>query len=136
MFLNIYAEYVSGKRGLLPDDVFYALAGWKYIHGSNLDIMTLIHPPFAIYLIGLSELLFMNHVMLSLVASILTLIAVYLISKRLIQDLPTVSMPTLVTIALMTDNEEKIPAMNRFMKQFCMAWRIYDDLKDWREDLN
>ena len=52
------------------------------------------------------------------------------------RNLPTVSMPTLAAIAIMTDNEEKIPAMNRFMKQFCMAWRIYDDLKDWREDLN
>jgi hypothetical protein len=52
------------------------------------------------------------------------------------RNLPTVSMPTLAAIAIMTNNEEKIPAMNRFMKQFCMAWRIYDDLKDWREDLN
>jgi dolichyl-phosphate-mannose--protein O-mannosyl transferase len=93
MFLTVYTEYVSGRRGFLSDEAFYALAGWRYVHGSSLDIMTLSHPPLAIYLIGLSELLFMNHVMLSLVVSFLTLIIVYLISKSVVPHSPIALIP-------------------------------------------
>jgi hypothetical protein len=46
-----------------------------------------------------------------------------------------VVMPSIVATATATDNEEKIPLVLDFLKNFCMGWRIYDDLNDWRADL-
>jgi hypothetical protein len=46
-----------------------------------------------------------------------------------------VVMPTLVGLALITDNECEIPKLEMFVKHFSMGWRIYDDLKDWQTDL-
>ena len=93
IFLSLYDNFISGRIGGFSDEVFYALAGWKYVHGSNLDIMTLSHPPLAIYMIGLSELLFMNHVMLGLFVSVFTLIMVYSLSKRVIFHSPIALVP-------------------------------------------
>lgn len=47
-----------------------------------------------------------------------------------------VVMPSLVALAIATDNEKKIPILSRFLRHFSMGWRVYDDLKDWHEDLN
>ena len=80
-------EYVSFGRGkgLFSDDKLYALAGWTYIRGASPDTINFEHPPLAKYLIGVSELAFMNHTMLGLVTSILTLIVLYLISRSILR---------------------------------------------------
>lgn len=44
-------------------------------------------------------------------------------------------MPTLSGLALISENKNEIPKLERFVEHFSMAWRIYDDLKDWKTDL-
>jgi 4-amino-4-deoxy-L-arabinose transferase-like glycosyltransferase len=66
------------------DDKLYALAGWHYIHGASPDTINFEHPPLAKYMIGLSELLFMNPVLLGFIFSVFTLILVYIISRNLV----------------------------------------------------
>jgi hypothetical protein len=44
-------------------------------------------------------------------------------------------MPTLTGVALISENQDKIPKLERFVEHFSMGWKIYDDLKDWRTDL-
>lgn len=46
-----------------------------------------------------------------------------------------VVLPTIAAIAYYTNKEEKIPVVWRFLRNFSMGWRIYDDLCDWRKDL-
>ena len=91
--LGLYNDFMSGRSSDFSDEAFYALAGWRYVHGSSTNIMDLIHPPLAIYMIGFSELLFMNHALLSLIFSIFTLIIVYLISKKVIPTSPIALVP-------------------------------------------
>lgn len=44
-------------------------------------------------------------------------------------------MPTLSGLALISENKNEIPKLERFVEHFSMGWRIYDDLKDWKTDL-
>jgi dolichyl-phosphate-mannose--protein O-mannosyl transferase len=81
--LEQYASFELG-RGFFSDDKLYALAGWTYIRGSSPDTINFEHPPFAKYLIGLSELAFANHTVLGLITSVLTLIVLYLVSKNIL----------------------------------------------------
>ena len=46
-----------------------------------------------------------------------------------------VVMPTLVAVAIISDNEKQIPTISNFLKHFSMGWRVFDDLMDWRKDL-
>ena len=46
-----------------------------------------------------------------------------------------VAMPTLVAVAIISDNERQIPTISNFLKHFSMGWRIFDDFIDWRKDL-
>jgi len=46
-----------------------------------------------------------------------------------------VVMPTLVALAILTENAEGIEVVYKFLQNFSMGWRIYDDLCDWRKDL-
>jgi len=78
-----YSLLIQG-RSIPSDDKLYALAGWHYIHGTSPDTVNFEHPPLAKYMIGLSEALFMNPALLGFVFSILTLILVYVISRKLV----------------------------------------------------
>ncbi len=46
-----------------------------------------------------------------------------------------VVMPTLVAVAIISDNEKQVPTVSNFLKHFSMGWRVFDDLMDWRKDL-
>lgn len=46
-----------------------------------------------------------------------------------------VVLPTLAALAVITNNESKIPKVDEFLRHFSMGWRIYDDLSDWQKDL-
>lgn len=43
--------------------------------------------------------------------------------------------PTLMAIAFVAKKEEKLPEVRRFLEEFSMGWRIFDDLMDWERDL-
>jgi hypothetical protein len=43
--------------------------------------------------------------------------------------------PTLAGVALLGNCAEKMHSLRRFVCYYCMGWRILDDLRDWREDL-
>jgi len=82
---------------MFPDDDMYALSGWQYVNGQSPDDpLNLAHPPLAKYLIGFSELIFMNQAMIGLIVSVLTLILVYLISKKFITVFPFALLPSLI----------------------------------------
>jgi hypothetical protein len=46
-----------------------------------------------------------------------------------------VVLPSLTALALVTDNEREISKLSDFLRNFSMGWRIFDDLCDWRKDL-
>jgi len=46
-----------------------------------------------------------------------------------------ITMPTLAAIALLTKNGSIIPRIAKFARHYCSAFRIQDDLRDWRNDL-
>jgi hypothetical protein len=46
-----------------------------------------------------------------------------------------VVLPSLAGLAHLTGNEEKISVIDNFLYHFSMGWRIYDDIKDWKNDL-
>jgi hypothetical protein len=43
--------------------------------------------------------------------------------------------PTLAGVALLSNRARKIAAIKRFTCHYCMGWRILDDWRDWRDDL-
>jgi hypothetical protein len=96
-----YLEYIQrGERsralGSFSDNKLYAHVGWLYIHGLSPDIINFEHPPLAKYLIGLSELVFMNEVILTVIFSVLTLLLVYFITRKITVAFPFVLFPTLI----------------------------------------
>lgn len=60
-------------------------------------------------------------------------------SARFIEDssryLSAIFMPSLAALAVASEAEDRILEITRFMRHCSMAWRVYDDLKDWRIDL-
>ncbi len=94
----ILEEYdISIHKGtVFSDDKLYALAGWRYITGTTPDTINFEHPPLAKYLIGISELIFMNQALLSLIFSVFTLSLVYLISKKILHIFPFTLLPMLI----------------------------------------
>jgi hypothetical protein len=47
-----------------------------------------------------------------------------------------VVMPTLAALAALTDYEDGVEIASRFLRNFSMGWRIFDDFCDWKKDLN
>jgi hypothetical protein len=43
--------------------------------------------------------------------------------------------PTLAGVALLSNRPKKVSAIRRFVHSYCMGWRILDDWRDWRDDL-
>lgn len=78
-----YQQALAGQ-GFMSDQDLYAWAGWNYIHGLSPDKINFTHPPLAKYIIGFSELVFGSQNLLSIVFGIVTLVFVYLITKRML----------------------------------------------------
>ncbi len=91
--LSFYRRYKKGMF-LFPDKpdaalwappndkAEYAYAGWLYIHGVSPNLINFEHPPLAKYLIGLSEIIFRNENVMGLLFGLLTLLLIFLISKK------------------------------------------------------
>jgi len=84
---------------MVSDADLYAYTGWLYVRGSPEYFLNMTsgqrypplmhitgHPPLAIYLIGLSIIIFNNQNVMSLVFASLTLIATYIISRRVLEE--------------------------------------------------
>jgi len=98
VFAKAYTDFMQGNLGLgsYSDDRLYALAGWIYVKGASPDAINFEHPPLAKYIIGLSELAFMNHTLIGLVMSSLTLIVIYLISRKVVPRFQMALIPVLL----------------------------------------
>jgi hypothetical protein len=95
VILEEYEEFLLG-RGFFSDDKLYAVAGWSYVHGASPDAINFEHPPLGKYLIGLSEIFFMNHVMLGFIFSALTLIVIFFVSRRVLANHLVALLPPLL----------------------------------------
>lgn len=84
------------KGKMISDDKLYAYAGWLYVQGKSPDIVNFEHPPLAKYLIGFSEIIFKNPAMLGFIFSLLTLIILYIISKKTLKTFPFTILPVLI----------------------------------------
>jgi hypothetical protein len=49
--------------------------------------------------------------------------------------LVAITLPTLAAIAIVTNNQTKIPQITKFLKNYWMGWKVVDDTKDWQSDL-
>ena len=56
--------------------------------------------------------------------------------SRASQYFNAVVLPSMAAIAFLSGNEDKIDNIKRFLSNFSKAWRIYDDLVDWKKDIN
>jgi hypothetical protein len=95
ILLEEYANSTLG-RGLLSDDKLYTLAGWMYVKGASPNTINFEHPPLAKYMIGFSELAFRNPAIFGLIVSVFTLLAVYLISRKVVTLFPITLIPSLL----------------------------------------
>jgi dolichyl-phosphate-mannose--protein O-mannosyl transferase len=93
-YSNILAGKPAPLERMFSDDKLYSALGWLYIHGAVPDMSA--HPPLAMYMIGLSEILFMNPVVLGTIFSILTLVLVFLTSKKVVDTFPFALLPVLI----------------------------------------
>lgn len=76
----------SLKRNAIGDDGLYTYAGWEYIHGHDPTTLNAEIPPFGKYLIGLSEVVFRNQNIFTLLAGLFALYALYLVSSTIFKD--------------------------------------------------
>ncbi|MDE1150506.1 MAG: hypothetical protein PW843_28490 [Azospirillaceae bacterium] len=51
------------------------------------------------------------------------------------QYLVSVCYPSLAAIFIMKGNSDALPSLNKFLHNYCMGWRIVDDMRDCRDDL-
>ncbi len=49
--------------------------------------------------------------------------------------LVAITLPTIAAAALLTGNQDKIPQITKFLRHYCMGWKIVDDIRDWQKDL-
>jgi dolichyl-phosphate-mannose--protein O-mannosyl transferase len=86
------------SNGIMSDADLYAYVGWLYVRGRPEYFLNTTgsqrypppmytsHPPLAMYLIGLSIIVFNNQNIMSLVFASLTLITTYIISRRVLGE--------------------------------------------------
>lgn len=51
------------------------------------------------------------------------------------QYLVAITLPSIAATALLTGNGAKMPQLERFLRYYCMGWKILDDLRDWNKDV-
>jgi hypothetical protein len=56
--------------------------------------------------------------------------------RRSSDYLVAITVPTLAAIAILTKKYYHIPRLRNFLIDYCMGWKITDDLRDWRSDLS
>ncbi|MBL7036669.1 glycosyltransferase family 39 protein [Candidatus Microgenomates bacterium] len=70
----------------IADEVVYALAGWEYVHGLNPILLNGEQPPLGKYIVGLSEVLFNNSRVGSLIFNVLLLVIFFLLADLVIDS--------------------------------------------------
>lgn len=81
------SQYVKNEKTMvITDEVFNSFAAGFFLLGNNPVYITHDHPPLGRYFVALSILIFKNEHILIIFFQFLTLLALYLISKVLIQD--------------------------------------------------
>ena len=50
--------------------------------------------------------------------------------------LVAITLPTVAAISFITNNEAKIPNLQKFLRNYWMGWKVMDDFRDWKKDLN
>jgi len=84
MWLHMISENKISIQYFFSDADYYALAGWLYIHGVPPSEFNFEHPPLAKFFIGISEVMFHSPTTMNALFGLATLLAVYLLSVRLI----------------------------------------------------
>jgi len=77
---------VKDSKMPIGDDGVYMYAGWEYIHGRDPTTLNAELPPFGKYLIGISEVVFHNQNIFSLVTGLLALWVFYLLNTVFFKD--------------------------------------------------
>lgn len=77
---------VPNSKESIGDDGLYTYAGWAYIHGQDPSLLNAEIPPFGKYLIGLTEIIFLNQNIFGLLTGIFVLIAFYILNKIIFKD--------------------------------------------------
>ena len=47
----------------------------------------------------------------------------------------TCALPSLTAVAYAAGRREEVPLISRFLREYSMGWRIFDDLVDWERDI-
>jgi hypothetical protein len=50
--------------------------------------------------------------------------------------LVAITLPTIAAIAILARVHSKITTITKFLNNYCMGWKIADDIRDWRKDIN
>jgi len=87
---------VENSKMSIGDDGVYMYAGWEYIHGRDPTTLNAELPPFGKYLIGISEVVFNNQNIFSLVTGLLALGAFYLLNTIFFKDKLLAFIPVLL----------------------------------------
>ena len=77
---------VPNSKESIGDDGLYAHAAWEYIHGKDPSLLNAEIPPFGKYLIGLTEIIFLNQNIFGLLTGIFVLISFYVLNKMIFKD--------------------------------------------------
>jgi hypothetical protein len=83
----VNSQYVSKKpKYIIPDETINSYAGWKYVNGESPILIAADTPPLGRYLIGISELLFNNANIVTVVFAVLSLLLMYLVGKQILKS--------------------------------------------------
>jgi len=81
------SQYVKGEGATwIADEILFAYAGWKYIHGGNPILLNPENPPLGKYLIGISIYLFNSEKLPTLLFSFLSLLSFYLLAALVLKN--------------------------------------------------
>lgn len=84
--IYVNSQYVSKHpSAIIPDETALSYAGAALIRGVNPVLIIADTPPLGKYLIGISEVLFNNPAIISLIFAVLSLILLYLVGKQIFQ---------------------------------------------------
>lgn len=83
---NKNKKFVPNNEEKIGDDGLYAYAAWEYIHGKDPSLLNAEVPPLGKYLIGVSELIFINQNVFALLSGLLVLFSFYILNKIIFKN--------------------------------------------------
>jgi hypothetical protein len=127
---------IDGKTG--SEHAHVALA--NYFYGKYYQIFADIFPPKSIFWSILTECLnlWFSYETWSFIYE--RQVNFYPLSNGFLRQassyLVWITLPTIAAIAIVSKNQPKLLGIRNFLRNYCMGWKIVDDLRDWRKDLN